>query len=55
MPKKIEDLDEELCKHCPIDEEYRGVHGSPGGFSAGCEGSRCAEAYQNYLDNDEED
>jgi len=53
-PKSIEELDEELCEHCPSPEEAQGVH-CYGGKPVMCEGSRCKEAYQNYLDEFEED
>lgn len=41
-------LGDELCKYCPL--ENKGVYSVPGGFVAGCEGSKCENAYENYLD-----
>lgn len=44
-PPSKEELGEKLCQFCP-----RG-YGVPGGYMAGCEGSRCGEAYENYLES----
>lgn len=46
-PKDIEDLEDDLCEHCPLDEEFRGAR-SP---HYNCEGCRCEEAYENYLED----
>ena len=46
--QKAEELGDELCKWCPLDK--KGVYHVPGGFMAGCEGSRCKEAYEAYLE-----
>lgn len=43
-----EDLGDRLCKYCPL--EKRGVYGTDGGITAGCEGSKCDIAYDNYLE-----
>lgn len=43
-----QDMGDDLCKYCPLDK--KGVYGVDGGYMAGCEGSRCEEAYENYLD-----
>ena len=48
--KEQSELEEELCKWCPREEEVRGVYSLPGGFAAGCEGSNCEEAYEAYLE-----
>ena len=48
-PKSKEELGDELCKFCPL--ESKGVYSVPGGYVAGCEGSRCEEAYENYLES----
>jgi hypothetical protein len=45
--KSKENLAEDLCKYCPL--EKKGVYSMSGGFVAGCEGSRCDDAYENYL------
>lgn len=46
--QKPKDLGEKLCDYCLL--EKKGVYSVPGGFAAGCEGSNCDEAYENYLD-----
>ena len=48
MLKESSELGDELCKWCPLDK--KGVYSVPGGYMAGCEGSRCKEAYEFYLD-----
>ena len=45
--KSIEELGEELCVYCPLSDEERS--GSPHN-PTGCEGTKCEEAYENYLD-----
>jgi hypothetical protein len=47
-PKSKKELEDEICQFCPL--ENKGVCSVPGGFVAGCEGSRCEEAYENYLE-----
>ena len=47
--KLMSDLDDELCDNCPLPEEMQGVRGTPNGYSS-CEGSRCQEAYEAYLE-----
>jgi hypothetical protein len=42
-----EELGDDLCKYCSL--EKKGVYGVDGGYMAGCEGSRCDSAYENYL------
>lgn len=46
------ELEEILCEYCPL--EKKGVYGVDGGFMAGCEGSKCDVAYENYLEDWEE-
>jgi hypothetical protein len=36
-----------LCVFCPLDK--KGVYSVPGGFMAGCEGSRCEDAIDNAI------
>jgi len=48
--KTKDELHEDICNYCPLPEERRGVYGTPGGFSAGCEGCRCNEAYEAYKE-----
>lgn len=48
MLKEASELGDELCKWCPLDK--KGVYHVPGGFMAGCEGSRCKEAYEFYAE-----
>lgn len=43
-----DELGEQLCDYCPLETGLRGVYSTPGGGSAGCEGSHCSEAYANY-------
>lgn len=45
------DLGDNLCKYCTL--EKKGCYSVPGGFVAGCEGSRCEDAYENYLNQEE--
>lgn len=52
-PQSKEELEDKLCQFCPLDK--KGVYSVPGGYMAGCEGSRCEEAYENYLDSLEND
>lgn len=40
--------DDRLCDFCPL--EKKGVYSVPGGSVAGCEGSRCDVAGENYQD-----
>jgi hypothetical protein len=51
--KTADELGDELCKFCPLDENRKGVYSVPGGFSGGCEGSHCSDAYENYVSNSE--
>ena len=48
MSKTIEELGEELCDYCPLEYKHSG------NFSDGCEGSNCENAYELYLDIEEE-
>lgn len=50
MYKTLEELGdaEELCYYCELDPDTN--YGNPGNGYYGCEGSRCNEAYQAYLD-----
>ena len=52
--KTKENLGDELCEFCPRDENRKGVYGVPGGFSAGCEGQNCDDAYECYLNETEQ-
>jgi len=51
--KSMEELEEELCEHCPLPSELRGVH-CYGGEPIMCEGSHCDEAYENYKEDYDE-
>lgn len=44
-----DDMGDDLCKYCTL--ENKGVYGVDGGYVAGCEGSRCDDAYDNYLES----
>lgn len=48
MQKKQSAMGDDLCKWCPL--EKKGAYSVPGGFMAGCEGSRCSSAYEAYLE-----
>lgn len=45
-----EDLGEELCDYCPLENHLKGVR-CYGGQPVMCEGSHCKEAHTYYLDN----
>lgn len=47
-----EDLGDDLCEYCSLNK--KGVYGVNGGFVAGCEGSRCDDAYDNYCNDNEQ-
>ena len=54
--KPAEELGEDLCEYCPLDEDKRGVRGGPNGPIFMCNSSGCEEAYENYkeeLDNEQ--
>ena len=52
VEKKPEDLGDKICDYCLL--EKKGVYSVPGGYKAGCEGSHCDEAYENYSTNNED-
>jgi hypothetical protein len=54
MSRSKEELGDDLCDFCPIERHKRVVSGNNGGCSAGCEGSRCSDAYEIYLEKHEE-
>lgn len=49
VPKTEEELGEELCDYCPLEDHQKGTHLYPSGHYS-CEGCRCEEAYEYYLD-----
>ena len=54
--KKMQELEDELCKHCPwtnYGETSSSVH-TPDGVIM-CEGSHCEKAYENYLEEHEDE
>lgn len=53
MAKTKEELEDKLCDYCPL--EKKNVYSTPGGSTAGCEGSCCDDAYDAYLDECEGD
>ena len=57
MPKTIEELAEDLCDYCEW-TEYGHTKVNTGPWNL-CEGARCEQAYQHYLETateeDEED
>ena len=44
-----EELGENLCKYCRVDEEDRVPRNQ---YYMGCEGSFCDGAYENYLEEE---
>ena len=50
-PINQSELGDDLCKYCNRDENKKGVYGVDGCYCAGCEGSDCDSAYENYLDH----
>nr|DAN05350.1 MAG TPA: hypothetical protein [Caudoviricetes sp.] len=53
---EISEMDEELCEHCICTEYGLSMgtqHITP--YSSGCEGSYCKEAYEQYLEDFEEE
>lgn len=53
-PKSTEELSDKLCDYCPIPDQSKGVHCYDRHISM-CEGKCCNEAYENYLEESEED
>jgi hypothetical protein len=54
MKRKKEDMDEELCNYCPLPEGSNKMC-CYGGLPFSCEGSRCDEAYEAYLESEDDD
>ena len=49
--KPAEELGEDLCEYCSLDEDKRGVHMGPNGPIYMCESYGCEEAYENYEES----
>jgi len=49
-----EELGEDLCNWCPLDDDAKGTHSGPNG-PISCEGGYCAHAYVNYLEENKTD
>ena len=49
-PLTIEELGENLCDHCPLEDNQKGSHLYPSGHYS-CEGCRCEDAYEYYLED----
>lgn len=47
--RTLDELGDDLCNYCPLPDESKGVRGTPNGYSS-CEGSRCPDAYERYLE-----
>ena len=45
----LENLGDDLCSYCSLDESHRGVHGTPNGYWA-CEGRWCDDALENWKE-----
>ena len=59
MPRTFKEMSESpeetgLCDYCPLPEGAKGTHLYPTGHYS-CEGSRCPQAYENYVKDQEED
>ena len=48
-----ENLGEELCRYCPLEEEEKGIHSTPNGYYS-CEGTHCDIACEYYLEEHED-
>lgn len=53
MTKKKEELEDELCTYCPC-TEFGNTKINTGYWNL-CEGCRCDKAYENYLENHDEE
>lgn len=47
--KTDDDLSDDLCLYCPLDDDEKGIHGVPNGYIS-CEGRYCQEAYEMYIE-----
>lgn len=47
--KTADDLSDDLCLYCPLDDGEKGTHGVPNGYIS-CEGRCCQEAYEMYIE-----
>lgn len=47
--KTADDLSDDLCLYCPLDDDEKGTHGVPNGYIS-CEGRYCQEAYEMYIE-----
>lgn len=45
----VDDLSDDLCLYCPLDDGEKGTHGVPNGYIS-CEGRCCQEAYEMYIE-----
>lgn len=46
----VDDLSDDLCLYCPLDDDEKGTHGVPNGYIS-CEGRCCQKAYFQDLLN----
>lgn len=53
MVRSMEDMGDELCDFCSCPDENKGMHLGPNG-PYGCEGRWCGEAYDYYLECEDE-
>ena len=44
-----DELSDDLCLYCPLDDGEKGTHGVPNGYIS-CEGRCCQEAYEMYIE-----
>ena len=45
----VDDLSDDLCLYCPLDDGGKGTRGVPNGYIS-CEGRCCQEAYEMYIE-----
>lgn len=49
-PLTTDELGEKICDYCPLEESQKGSHLYPSGHYS-CEGCRCEDAYEYYLED----
>lgn len=47
--KTADDLSDDLCLYCPLDDDKKGTHGVPNGYIS-CEGCCCQVQYEMYIE-----
>ena len=54
-PLTFEEIGEELCGYCPLEDNQKGVHCYGGEPEICMDSGACEKAYENYLEDFEED